>query len=126
MPMLDRCRELFATLVGADRDEAAVIPSVSVGLSQIATCLDFNVRPKVVLTDMDFPTNHYVWRAQEKVGAKLDVLTSPDRITIDAHDLAARIDEQTAAVNVNRVLFESSCIVELEPIVSAAQAHGAL
>src|SRR5688500_14152400 len=42
MPMLDRCRELFATLIGADQDEVAVIPSVSVGLSQIATCLDFN------------------------------------------------------------------------------------
>src|SRR5687768_17667376 len=74
MPKLQRCRELFARLIGADPDEVAVVPSVSVALSSIASCLDLARRPKVVLSDMDFPTNHYVWRAQEKLGAKLDVV----------------------------------------------------
>jgi selenocysteine lyase/cysteine desulfurase len=99
LPKLQRCRELFARLIGADDDEIAIVPSVSAGLSSIATALDFDARPKVVLSEMDFPTNHYVWRAQEKAGAKLDI-------------------------NVNRCLFESSWIMDLEPIVEAAREHG--
>jgi kynureninase len=124
-PQLQECRELCARLIKADADEMAVIPSVSNGLSSIATCLDFSARPKVVLTEMDFPTNHYVWRAQEKAGAELDIVRSPDGIRIDAEDIVARIDERTAIVNVNRVLFESSWIMDLQPIVAAAHEVGA-
>ncbi len=125
MPKLQRCREVFAQMIGSDPDEVAIVPSVSVGMSSLATCLDLEARAKVVLSEMDFPTNHYVWRAQEKAGAKLDVVRSPDGIRIDPEDVAARVDDQTALVNVNRVLFESSWIVEMEPIVEAARATGA-
>ena len=126
LPKLARCRELFARLIGADPDETAVVPSVSVGLSQIATCLDFATRPKVVLTDMDFPTNHYVWRAAERAGAKVEVVRSPDGITVPTEDVVARIDGQTAIVNLNRVLFESSWIMDAPAIVAAAHEQGAL
>lgn len=125
LPRLQQCRERFATLIGADADEVAIVPSVSSGLSSIATCFDFRSRPKIVLSDMDFPTDHYVWRAQERVGAKLDVVPSPDGIRIEEDDLIARIDDQTAVVNTNRVLFESSWLMDLPPVVEAAHAHGA-
>ncbi|HYP23263.1 MAG TPA: aminotransferase class V-fold PLP-dependent enzyme [Actinomycetota bacterium] len=126
MPKLEQCRALFAQLIGADPDETAIVPSVSAGLSQIGTCLDFDKRPKVVLTDMDFPTNHYVWRAAEKAGAKVEVVRSPDGVTVPAEDVIARIDEQTAVVNLNRVLFESSWIMDAPAIVAAAHDNGAL
>lgn len=126
MQKLQECRERFATLIGADPDEVAIIPSVSNGMSSVAGCLDFNERPKVVLTEMDFPTNHYVWLAQQKRGAKLDIVSSPDKIRIEAEDVIAKIDEQTAIVNTNRVLFESSWILDVPPIVEAAHEHGAL
>lgn len=125
MPKLERCRELFAALIGADPDETAVIPSVSSGMSSIATCLDFNVRPKIVLTEMDFPTNHYVWRAQERRGAKVDVVPSPDGVRIETEDFLAAIDEQTLVVNLNRVLFESSYILDAAAIVEKAHSVGA-
>ncbi|MGH2730160.1 MAG: aminotransferase class V-fold PLP-dependent enzyme, partial [Actinomycetota bacterium] len=124
-PKLQKCRTQFASLIGAAPDEVAIVPSVSAGLSSIASCLELTDRPKVVLSDMDFPTNHYVWRAQERRGAKLEIVTSPDGIRIDEADVVARIDEQTAIANVNRVLFESSWIVDLPPIVEAAHANGA-
>ncbi|HET7482803.1 MAG TPA: aminotransferase class V-fold PLP-dependent enzyme [Actinomycetota bacterium] len=125
MPKLDECRERFARLIGADLDEVAIIPSVSAGLSSIATCLDFNVRPKVVLSEMDFPTNHYVWRAQERRGAKLDVVPAIDGIQIATEDVIAAIDEQTLVVNLNRVLFESSYVVDVKAITEAAHRAGA-
>jgi kynureninase len=125
MARLERCRAGFAALVGAEPAEVAIIPSVSAGLSSIATTLDLADR-KVVLTELDFPTNHYVWRAQERWGAKLDVVGSPDGVRIEAQDVIDRIDDSTAVVNVNRVLFESSWLMDLAPIIDAAHAHGAL
>jgi kynureninase len=124
-PRLQQCRERFATLIGAEDHEVAIVPSVSAGLSSLASCFDFAERPKVVLSEMDFPTNHYVWRAQERIGCKLDVVPSPDGVRIEADDVVARVDEQTAVVNVNRVLFESSWIMDLPPIVAAAHGAGA-
>ncbi|MDQ3878893.1 MAG: aminotransferase class V-fold PLP-dependent enzyme, partial [Actinomycetota bacterium] len=126
LPKLDECRRLLGGLLGASPGEVGLVPSVSAGLSSIATCLDLKERPKVVLSAMDFPTNHYVWRAQQRRGAELDVVPTPDGIRIDPEEYVARIDDRTAIVNVNRVLFESSHIVELEPIVTAAHEHGAL
>lgn len=123
-PKLQKVREQFAQMIGADPDEIAVIPSVSAGLSNLASCFDFEARPKVVLSEMDFPTNHYVWRAQQRAGAKLDVVSSPDKIRIDPEDMIDRIDEQTSIVNVNRVLFESSWIIDVAPIVEAAHQVG--
>jgi kynureninase len=125
LPRLQECRDRFASLIGADGDEVAIIPSVSSGLSSLATCLDYHSRPKVVLTAMDFPTNHYVWLAQERAGAKLQVVATPDRIRVEEQDVVDAIDEQTAIVNVNRVLFESSWIIDLPPIVEAAHERGA-
>lgn len=126
LPKLQECRELVARLIGADPDEIAIVPSVSSGLSSIASCLDLEARPKIVLSDMDFPTNHYVWRAQEKRGAELDVVRSPDGIRVEAGDLAAEVDDRTAIMNLNRVLFESSWIVDVPPVVEAAREAGAL
>lgn len=126
MPRLEECRSRFARLIGADPNEVAIVPSVSSGLSSIASCLDFKARPKVVLSDMDFPTNHYVWRAQERRGAELSVVTSPDKIRIDSADIVRQIDDRTGIVNINRVLYESSWIMEMDPVIEAAQSHGAL
>lgn len=124
MPRLQECRSLFARLIGADADEIAIIPSVSSGISSLASCLDLKRRPKIVATDMDFPTNHYVWQAQAARGAELDVVRSPDQIRIETAGIVSRIDDRTSLVNTNRVLFESSFILDMPPVIAAAHAAG--
>lgn len=126
MPMLQRCREGFATLIGADPEEVAIIPSVSNGISAIASCLDLRSRPRVVATDLDFPSNHYVWQAQVPGGAELVTAASHDSIGVESDDVVSLVNDRTSLVNINRVLFESSWIMDLPPIVAAAHEHGAL
>ena len=126
LPRLEECRSSFAKLIGAATHEIAIVPSVSVGLSSVASCLDFDLRPKVVLSAMDFPTNHHVWLAQRRRGARLDVAPSSDGIGVEAGELAGRIDGSTSIVNLNRVLYESSWIMDVQPIVEAAHRNSAL
>ena len=125
LPRLEQCRSSFARLIGADADEIAIVPSVSSGLSSLASCIEWGERPQVVLSAMDFPTNHYVWRAQGARGALPLVVPSRDGIRVETRDYLDLIDERTAVVNVNRVLFESSFIVDLPPIVERAHEQGA-
>jgi kynureninase len=125
-PKLEQCRQLFADLIGADPHEVAIVNSVSVGLSAIASCIDFAARPKVVLTEMDYPTNHYVWRAQEKRGAKLEVVSSRDGIRVEEDAIESQVDEETACVNVNRVFFESSWILDVDRLTRTAHEQGAM
>ncbi|HVF52046.1 MAG TPA: aminotransferase class V-fold PLP-dependent enzyme [Actinomycetota bacterium] len=126
MDRLQACREHIAALIGAHPHEIAIVPSVSAGLSSIATCLSWDDRSEVVLTDMDFPTNHYVWRAQERVGAALKVVASPDGITVATEAVVDAIGESTRIVNVNRVLFESSYIQDVAAITRSAHEAEAL
>lgn len=125
LPRLEQCRGSFARLIGADADEIAIVPSVSSGLSSLASSIEWGERPQVVLSAMDFPTNHYVWGAQEARGALTVVVPSHDGIGVATKDYLDLIDERTAVVNVNRVLFESSFIVDLPPIVKRAHEQGA-
>jgi len=124
-PRLEQCRSSFARLIGADADEIAIVPSVSSGLSSLASCIDWRPRPHVVLSAMDFPTNHYVWRAQEARGALPLVVPSHDGVRVETEDYLDLVNERCSIVNVNRVLFESSFIVDLPPIVKRAHEQGA-
>ncbi len=126
-PMLRRVKESFAGLIAADTDELAITTNVSHALSSIASCVDFSgERNRVVLSELDFPTEAHVWRAQERRGAEVVVLPSPDGLTIPLESYAAAIDERTALVCVNRVLYRSSALLDAGAICELARAAGAL
>ena len=74
-----KARQKFATLIGAQLHEVAIAPSVSAAVSSIATALDYSVRNKVVLAEMDFPTLAYQWLVKGRQGVECRFVKSPDR-----------------------------------------------
>jgi selenocysteine lyase/cysteine desulfurase len=76
----DDVRVSFAELIGAEATETALAPSISVALSTIASAIDFSQRPKVVTTELDFPTVVYQFLAKRGLGLEPVVLTSPEDI----------------------------------------------
>ena len=117
----------FAGLTGCDADELAITTNISIALATIASCLDFTgERRRVILSELDFPTDGHVWLAQEKRGAELVWLRSEDGLTIPLEAYDAAIDERTAVVMVNRVLYRSSAIVDAKAICAMARERGAL
>ena len=67
----EAARAAFARLINAEPDEIAVTTSNSAGLAALASGLRFAARPKVVLTDIEFPTIGQIWHAQEARGARV-------------------------------------------------------
>jgi kynureninase len=124
-PAMGELKGTFARMVGCDPDELAITTNVSVALSTIATCLDLSgSRNRIVLSELDFPTDGHVWLAQPD--AEIVWLPSEDGLTIPLQTYADAIDERTALVMVNRVLYRSSAIMDAKAVCTMARAAGAL
>ncbi|HEX7084412.1 MAG TPA: aminotransferase class V-fold PLP-dependent enzyme [Gaiellaceae bacterium] len=114
----EAARGAFAGLVGAAPDDVAVTTSVSAGVSAFASAVDFSQRPKVVISDYEFPTIGQIWHAQERRGAEVHVV-SPD-------ELADAIDERTAVVSIAAVCYRNGVRLPVEEIAAVARERGAL
>lgn len=125
-PAMGELKRSFAALAGCDADEVAITTNISIALSTVASALAFRDRPKVVLSELDFPTDGHVWLAQRSRGAEIEWLRSPDGLTIPLEEYDRAIDDRTALVMVNRVLYRSSAIVDAEAICRIARERGAL
>ena len=121
---LDGLRARFARLIGARKEEVALAPSVSVGLSSLASSLDYGARPRVVYSELDFPTVAYQWAVKPEV--ERVVVPSPDGIGVDPAAYEAAIDDRTAAVVTSHVFYTSGAIQDIGRIASAAHRQGAL
>ena len=126
-PRMRGLKGSFARLAGCHPDELAVTTNVSIAISTIASAVDFGgERNKVVLSELDFPTDAQVWLAQRRRGVEIEWLRSPDGLTIPLEEYDRAIDERTAVVMVNRVLYRSSAIVDAKQVCSLARERGAL
>jgi kynureninase len=67
-----------------------------------------------------------VWLAQRRRGVEIEWLRSPDGLTIPLEEYDRAIDERTAVVMVNRVLYRSSAIVDAKEVCRIARERGAL
>ena len=124
MGALDGLRARFARVIGADKEEVGLAPSVSVALSSIASSLDYRSRPKVVLSEMDFPTVAYQWAV--KAGVERVLVPTADGVTVPPDAYEAAIDDRTAAVTTSQVFFTSGAVQDIARIARAAHRHGAL
>ena len=125
IPAMGDLKRRFAALAGCDTDELAITTNISIALSTIASCLDLSgPRNRIVLSELDFPTDGHVWLAQ--LGAEIVWLRSDDGLTIPLESYRDAIDERTAVVMVNRVLYRSSAIVDAKAVCAMAREAGAL
>jgi kynureninase len=118
---------LIAKIIGAGEGEVVMQPNVSICQSLVASCFDWTgPRNKIVSEGLNFPSNLYVHRQLESLGARVVTVESIDGITIPLESLLAAIDEQTLLVSVSHVIFKSAYIQDLRAITERAHQMGAL
>ena len=117
----------IAPLMGAAQDTVLVHQNASIASSILFGGLDFSdsKRDKVVITDMDFPSDIYVLRRWLPDTMRIHCVKSPDGIAIDTDELLDAIDERTRLVSVSHVLFRSAYIMPAKAIVDKAHSVGA-
>jgi len=117
----------IAPLMGAPAGSVLVHQNASIANSILFSALDYSDtrRNKVVVCDMDFPSDVYTLRAMMPPHIEVQMVHSRDSITIDTDELLDAIDERTRLVSVSHVLFRSAYIMPARAIVEKAHRVGA-
>jgi kynureninase len=126
LDIADGVRDLFARLIGVDVSETALAPSVSAALATITSAVHFGKRPKVITTDLDFPTVIYQFLAKRAIGVEPVILRSPDGVSVPLEAFAEAVDERTALIATSHVYYGTGAIQDIGALAEIARAHGAL
>ena len=126
--MSARVGDGIAGILGGTPGSVQIQPNASVALSAVISCFDFasSKRNKVVTSALDFPSMAYVWEAQTRDGADVEIAPSDDGITVPLPRILDAIDDQTALVALSHVSFRRSYRVDACAIVEKAHQNGAL
>jgi kynureninase len=121
----------IAGLLGAHPDEIVVTDSTSVNFFKLAVAaLKANPRGhKIVTDDLNFPSDLYLLQGVVQLAGpeyRLEVLRSPDGMTISADAVSRAIDSDTALVTFTHTAFKSGFIYDMAGITDMAHRAGAL
>lgn len=118
--------DLLAPTIGAPAGSISMHQNVSVAQGIIASCFRYDgPRRKIVLTDLEFPTNIYLYAGFRRYGADLVVVPSEDGMRTNLDRLLEAIDEQTILVPLSLVLFRSAYIQNARAVIEKAHRVGA-
>ncbi len=127
LPMVAETADLLGGIFNAPQGTVMMHQNASTLTSIIISGLDFSGRRnKVVTTELNFPSVVYNWMAQKRRGARVEVVRSRDNgLNIETEDLIRAIDEETLVVALDLVLFRSSGLIDIGPVIEAAHKKGA-
>ena len=117
----------IAPLMGAAESTVLAHQNASIANSVLFSALDFSDprRDKVVITELDFPSDVYALRSWLPDHMRIHMIRSRDGIHIDIDELLEAIDESTRLVSTSHVLFRSAFIMPARAITEKAHSVGA-
>jgi kynureninase len=117
---------LLAPLLGAPANAISMHQNVTVAQGIIASCFTYDgPRRKIVMTELEFPSNHYLFEGFRRYGAEIVYVPSPDPVRLDLDRFLDAIDERTLLVPLSLVLFKSAYITDARAVIEKAHRVGA-
>jgi kynureninase len=106
-------------IIGAPKGSTVMHQNVAVAQAVVLSCFEFEPpRNRIVYGEGEFPSVRYLYQAQGRRGAEIEVVA-------DAAAILAAIDERTLLVPISHVLFKTGEIQDVEAIVRRAHDVGA-
>jgi kynureninase len=118
--------DMLAPILGVQTGTISMHQNVTVAMGVIGSCFAFDGRRrKIVMTDLEFPSNMYLFEGFRRYGAEIVYVPSDDTIRTNLQRLLDAIDEETALVPLSLVLFRSACIQDAKAVIEKAHRVGA-
>lgn len=118
--------DILAPTIGAPPGTISMHQNATVAQSIVLSCFSFDgPRRRVVVQDLDFPSNHYLFNGFRRYGAEIVTVPSDDGVRGRIDRVVDAIDEQTALVNLSLVLFRSAHLQDVRPVIEKAHRVGA-
>src|SRR5437016_13777779 len=108
-------------------DEVASVPNVTSALIGLASSLNYKPSGNIVISELNFPTNIYLWHLQKRHGRANEVrLLKKDQNGIVPFDEWQKaIDDDTSIVSVDYVSWTNGCREKNRAIAKLAHEHNA-
>jgi selenocysteine lyase/cysteine desulfurase len=120
--LVERRRELLATIIGASSENIALVPATSYGLATAARNLFAREGQRILLIAEDYPSAVYTWRRFcQRTGASIVTVKRPAEEDWTTAILAA-LDERVAIVQVPNVHWTDGAVIDLAVVAEQARA----
>ena len=118
--------DLLSPLLGVPPHTLTMHQNVTLAQAVIASCHAFDgPRRKIVMSDLEFPSNMYLYEGLRRVGAEIVYVPNDDPIRLPLERFLGAIDERTCLVPVSQVLYKSASVVDAAAVVERAHRVGA-
>jgi len=118
--------DLLAPVLGVQPGTISMHQNVTVAMGIIGSSFSYDgPRRKIVLTDLEFPTNMYLFEGFRRYGADIVYVPSDDAVRTNLDRLLDAIDDRTVLVPLSLVLFRSSYIQNARAVIDKAHRVGA-
>jgi len=113
---LEDARRLAAQLLNCEPGEIALVGPTSLGLSLVASGLNFRRGDNILIYHDDYPSNVYPWMALAEKGVEVRLLNTRGLGVIRPIDVMGQVDENTRLVALASCHFISGYRLEFQAI----------
>ena len=123
-----RVADLVGSLIGAPAGTTVMRQNVADLLGDVIASFDWHGRRnRVVTSTLEWPGSLNTWSQIGRLGGEAVVVPGDDDgITLDVQRMVDAIDDRTLLVECSHVLFRTSTLVDVKPLVQKAHSVGAL
>src|SRR5437870_10609460 len=114
-------------MIGVALDEIASVPYVSSALTLLASSIKYKPNGNIVISELNFPTNIYLWHLQKKHGRANEVrlLRKDTNGVVPLDEWEKAIDDDTTIVSVDYVSWANGCREKIREIAKIAHEQNA-
>ncbi|MEJ5352258.1 MAG: aminotransferase class V-fold PLP-dependent enzyme [Melioribacteraceae bacterium] len=115
-------KEKLAALLGTMPERIAWVDNVSNGLNILAQGLKWQNGDRIILNDLEFPSNVYPFLNLKKHGVEIDFIKNRDGI-VDIEDIEKTITPKTKLISISYVQFLSGYRANIDAIGELCKKH---
>ena len=119
-----KTRQEAARLLSSKETEICWINRVSQGLNIVQSAMDFENGDNVVVTDLAYPSNVYVWLPLRERGVEIRRVENHGGL-IETADFERAVDDHTKVVSISHTEWASGITYDLKALADVAHDHGA-
>jgi kynureninase len=125
-PEVRRVADVIGSLIGAPPGTTVMRQNVADLLGDVVSGLDWRgQRNRVVTSDLEWPGSLHTWSQIHRWGGE-PVVVPAQGIELDLDAMIKAIDERTLVVECSHVLFRTSTLNDVKPLIDRAHEVGAL